>query len=424
LKRSLIWHRDLVRRARCPACGYHGDTKLLLETESTIEPYDLVTFATCSICSCIFQLNFIEPEYSTYNASPAALKFYVEQGAGLETLILPACIARTRLTRRYLEVGCGLGFGLDFARYTFGWDVRGIDPSPLAAEGRRLFNLHVESRYFTRTDAEGQPAYDCVAALEVLEHVPTPDEFLAALRLSLRPDGILILSTPHAGYIEFGVEKPGLLSVLTPGYHAVLYSPKSITLALRKAGFPDSQAITRGATLIAVAGKGASVLDLDNAFAPELYRAYLESRLSMAQPGSILETGFAYRLFKYLVNNGLYDEADIMIHRLAETLLRHYGIDVLNPHKLLADEARAGSFDDFISRLPACITGILYFNAMLRLNHAQDRGGALAFFYAAHVMAGIFRMVMSDVGIDDGETADLERSARDHIKIVLGWISQ
>jgi len=36
----------------------------------------------------------------------------------------------------------------------------------------------------------------------------------------------------------------------------------------------------------------------------------------------------------------------------------------------------------------------------------------------------VFRKAMRDFGVDDGETADLERSSRDHIKIVLGWMSQ
>jgi hypothetical protein len=61
---------------------------------------------------------------------------------------------------------------------------------------------------------------------------------------------------------------------------------------------------------------------------------------------------------------------------------------------------------------------------MLRLNHHEDRAGALAYFYATYVMAGIFRNAMKAFGIDDGETADLERSADKHIKIVLGWMSQ
>jgi 2-polyprenyl-3-methyl-5-hydroxy-6-metoxy-1,4-benzoquinol methylase len=395
----------------------------LLDTNSILDPYPRLTFAKCPRCGTVFQLDFTVPQYESYNASSASVKFYVEQGAGLESLVLPVCIARTRPIQSYLEVGCGFGFGLDFARHSFGWQVRGIDPSPIADQGRRIFGLPIEHRYLTQREAGGA-TYDAIAALEVLEHVDAPNGFLNILRDNLSPEGILILSTPDADYIEFGVEKPGLLSVLTPGYHAVLYTADSIKLALQKAGFSDVQVVVRGATLLAVAGTGASRISLDKAFDPNLYRAYLETRSSAAEPGSILEVGFTFRLFKHLVNNGLYADAEAVMPRLAEILMRRDGIDVLDPHRLLATEARPCSFEDFVSRLPACLAGVLFFNGMLRLNHHEDRAGALAYFYATHLMAGIFRKAMHDFGIDDGETADLERSARDHVKLVLGWMSQ
>src|SRR5205085_2742698 len=261
-ERTLTWHRDLKQPAQCPVCGYSGETRLLLDLDSIVEPNQRVTFARCPRCGSVFQLNVAAPYYENYFASPAAVKFYIEQGAGLETLVLPACIASARPIHRYLEIGCGLGFGLDFARHSFGWEVHGIDPSPLAAQGRDIFGLRIERRYFTRREA-GAATYDAIAALEVLEHIDSPDDFLSTLRTNLSPDGILMLSTPNADYIEFAVEKPGLLSVLTPGHHAVLYTAGSIKLALQNAGFSDTQVAVRGATLLAVAGKGAPAVDFD-----------------------------------------------------------------------------------------------------------------------------------------------------------------
>jgi SAM-dependent methyltransferase len=419
---TLIWHRDFRRPARCPVCGHHGETRLLLDISSKEVPNQQLTFAKCPRCGTVFQLDFAVPQYEEYNTSPVALKFYVEQGAGLETLVLPACIARSRPVDSYLEVGCGFGFGLDFARHSFGWRVRGIDPSPIADQGRKAFGLQIERSYLTRQDAGGV-GYDAIAAIEVLEHIDSPNEFLSVIKANLSPDGILVLSTPDADYIEFGVEKPGLLSVLSSGYHAVLYTADSMKIALQNAGFSETQVAVRGATLLAIAGAGASTVALDRAFDPNLYRAYLETRSSAAEPGSILKVGFSFRLFKYLVNNGLYADAEAVLSGLAETIRQRDGIDVLDPHRLLANEARPRSFEDFISRLPACLAGVLFFNGMLRLNHHEDRASALACFYAAHVMAGIFQRAMRDFGIDDGETAALERSARDHVKIVLGWMS-
>jgi 2-polyprenyl-3-methyl-5-hydroxy-6-metoxy-1,4-benzoquinol methylase len=175
-----------------------------------VVPYQQLTFVKCPCCGTVFQLDFAAPQYENYNASPAVMKFYVEQGAGLETLVLPACIARARPIHSYLEVGCGFGFGLDFARHSFGWEVRGIDPSPLADQGRKIFDLQIEQTYLTRQEAGGA-TYDAIAAIEVLEHVDLPHEFLSTLRDNLSPDGILILTTPDADYIEFGVDPTSAL---------------------------------------------------------------------------------------------------------------------------------------------------------------------------------------------------------------------
>lgn len=420
--RNLIWHRDRWQSANCPACDHIGDTRALLEIDSA-EPGQRITFAKCPKCRSIFQIGFSSPQYEEYQASPEALKFYLEQGAGLETLVLPACIAKTREVQVYLEVGCGFGFGLDFARHSFGWQVRGIDPSPIADAGREILGLPIEHRYLTQGVSDNS-TYGAIAALEVIEHIDSAKEFLSILRSNLSPSGILVISTPDADYIEFGVEKPGLLSILSPGYHAVLYTKESIRIALQRAGFTEIQVAVQGATLIALAGTGASKIALNAVFDQRLYRAYLEMRSLGTEHNSGLQVGFTYRLFKYLVNNGLYADAEPVLDRLAGVLKQRDGIDVLEPHRLLAAEAHPRTFEEFVSRLPACLAGILYFTAMLRLNHHRDRAGALSYFYATYVMAGIFRNAMKAFGIDDGETADLERSAAEHVKIVLGWMSQ
>src|SRR5437660_1592143 len=85
-----------------------------------------------------------------------------------------------RCVPRYLAVGGGFGVGLDFAQRAFGWEAHGIDPSPLAREGRRLLGIDIESRYLSAAGS-GTGSYDAIAALEVLEHVDKPYEFLSTL---------------------------------------------------------------------------------------------------------------------------------------------------------------------------------------------------------------------------------------------------
>ena len=443
-----IWHRSKTGQARCPVCEHEGEFPLLLDIDSLVPPYPQVSFASCPACGTVFQLDFKSPDYTlgsnigTGTDRSTALKFYLEQGAGLDTLVLPAFIARRRPGRRYIEIGCGFGFGLDFAHRALGFEARGVDPSPIAQEGTKLLGIDIASRYLTREDAERGGPSDAIAAVEVIEHIEKPYDFLAILKANLAADGMLILTTPDAGYIEFAVDKPSLLPVLGAGYHGVLFSRESLALALRKTGFSDVQIKVRGAGLFAVAGPGASTIDIDGAFDPEIYRTYLENRLtsfkrrSLLEAGlaylpfkrhakrTMLEVGFSYRLFKHHVNQGNYAEAKPVLRQLARILRARDGIDILDVHGLLTRvTARTWTFEDFVAGLPVCLASIMFFTAMLRLNHDGDRAGALAYFYATHVVAGIFREAMKTFGIDDGETADLEHVAREHIKLVLGWMS-
>jgi SAM-dependent methyltransferase len=413
-----IWHQGITRPGQCPICAHQGDVPILLSIDSTASANTQVTFATCPMCGTLFQLEFEAPRYESNDVLPIALKFYVEQGAGLDTLVMPAFVARERAAGRYLEIGCGFGFGLDFARCAFGWDVRGIDPSPIAQEGRRLLQVNIDSRYLSASDA-GRGNYDAIGALEVLEHIAQPHEFLKILRGQLSSAGIVILTTPDAEYVESGRDKPGLLNALTPGYHAFLLSRKSLELALRKVGFTEMQIVVRGATLLAVAGEGAAGINLDEVFDAAIYRQYLERRLETVEPPSILGIGLGYRLFKHLINTNSLAAAEPLQLRLAKTLRERDGIDILDPHRLLGELARSWKFEDYIERLPACLVGLLYFSGILRLNGADDPQGAAAYLYATHVLARIFRNAMREFGIDDGETGDLEIQARRHLKIVL-----
>lgn len=101
--------------------------------------------------------------------------------------------ARADEPRTILEIGCGEGSLL--ARLAERWpkaEVRGFDLSPAAVETaarRGLTALVGEAR-----DATG--THDLIVSFAVLEHVPSPGRFLAALRERLSEGGILVIAQP------------------------------------------------------------------------------------------------------------------------------------------------------------------------------------------------------------------------------------
>ena len=98
-----------------------------------------------------------------------------------------------------LDVGCGAGLLCEpLAR--LGGEVTGVDAS---AENVGVASAHGEGagldiRYIAGELATlGIGRFDLVTSLEVVEHVADKARFLADLAASVRPDGLLVLSTPN-----------------------------------------------------------------------------------------------------------------------------------------------------------------------------------------------------------------------------------
>ena len=116
-------------------------------------------------------------------------------------------------TDSVLDVACGKGYGsaiLASAAKT----VVGIDLNETSLDlARRHFiqpNLTFQNQDVMKADQLGQ-RFDVITAYEIIEHLDAKDtdQFLAALKNSLKPGGKLLLSTPnHEVVLKAGVEVP------------------------------------------------------------------------------------------------------------------------------------------------------------------------------------------------------------------------
>lgn len=131
--------------------------------------------------------------YSDYDRLNASKKFK----------IFLDFIAEENITGRFLDVGCAFGLLLEEAAPFFD-EVFGCDVSEFAIEKARQrypdFNFDV-------VDIQGSMPYpdesfDCIAAMDVLEHTDSFEESFQNLMVKLKRGGYLMLSTPLDSWVR------------------------------------------------------------------------------------------------------------------------------------------------------------------------------------------------------------------------------
>lgn len=158
--------------------------------------------------------------------------------------------ARAQLAgRRVLDVGCGGGL-LSEALTRSGATVVGIDMAPAMIEVAQLHahesGLNIDYRLSSAeqfaASRAGEPGFDLITCMELIEHVPDPARLLAALARLLRPGAELFVSTVNRNLRSFLFAIVGaeyVLRLLPRGTHeyARLLRPSELDAMARAQGF-------------------------------------------------------------------------------------------------------------------------------------------------------------------------------------------
>jgi len=395
----------------CPNCGAEVGKPVLgrVNWQTPDHPARSMRILRCPACTCCFYDNQSPPDY----ADPVMLEsgrqeFYLQQGAGVGLITAPL----TRIARPpgsiYLEVGCGFGFGLDFALRARAWQGRGIDPAGISELGARLLGVPVTLDYFTPGMVAAQSC-DVIMGSEVIEHVKSPPAFVRDLRAALKPDGVLILTTPDGAEIGRDVPVGVLVPLLSPGLHLVFQNAGSLERLLRDAGFTEVVVERDGLSLIAYASAVPLRLEADPARRRALYRGYLADRAAGLSADDELFFAFAGRALMESVNDGDFATAGRVWPSLAAALKSRHRIE---PDVIAALPAEEGSSLGALARaMPINLGGILLARTYWRISTGIPRAAVRRQFEAAAAAARAVLLALGALAMQDGNAEDVEWTA-------------
>jgi 2-polyprenyl-3-methyl-5-hydroxy-6-metoxy-1,4-benzoquinol methylase len=238
---------------RCVLCGS--------ARSKTLYSFDETDVVECVGCGLVYASRVPPPEELNVKYS----KEYFEEfyGSGSETAAGAGAGVMKRLELRLprkgklLDVGCGAGDYL-MAGLESGWAPVGVDVSRHAVEMARsrkltVFEGTLESMRFD------PDSFDAAISIHSIEHQTDPVAMLREIHRTLRPGGILFVSTPNIGgasAIREGKEWNGLRI----GQHFFFFTRGTLQRAAEKAGFRildiESQpSIVSGTTVDRALGK-------------------------------------------------------------------------------------------------------------------------------------------------------------------------
>jgi len=151
-----------------------------------------------------------------------------------------------------LDIGCATGTLLDFLRGR-GWRVTGIEISPCAEYGRKARNLDIKSLPLEENHFEAD-SFNAVFASHLIEHLNDPFDFLCEVRRVLKNDGYFFVTTPNIDSFQERLLKGRWRSAIFD--HLYLFSKKTLTLLLEKAGFVTEELHTWGGLAEGLAPRG------------------------------------------------------------------------------------------------------------------------------------------------------------------------
>lgn len=369
-------------------------------------------FVACRSCETVFdEARLLNANYTGTNTAytESDVKFYVEYAASIDSFaVLIGVLASAMGMRpadapplRVLDVGTAFGFAVALARDA-GWDAYGVEPSRFGELGAQLLDVPIVPGYL---DAAGfaPGSFDGLLMSDVIEHVPDPHALLRSALALLKPEGVLLLTTPNSEVVTQALEQD-VTDVLSPGYHLIIFSPAGMQQVLNDLGlgevrFSFEHGVSGRKTMQVLVARTPGVLPQELSW-PQIraeattraddYLARLIARKEQLGQNDMLYRGGLFRLMEKKIAQQAYPEAQALLQRLEAA-------DGVSDWSIAAQDRLAKlDFPALVQAIPAYAGMARYAAGLLALEYQQTPAQAIQEFaraarlFAIEHQTGIF----------------------------------
>jgi 2-polyprenyl-3-methyl-5-hydroxy-6-metoxy-1,4-benzoquinol methylase len=258
---------SLFEYRNCPNCG-HDDFEVLFESNMKTDDFNVLfdykmeghdcqeemegylvpgkewgRHVKCQNCHLIY----MNPMEKVSKTNEYYFKAKNTHAPTIRESYLKTAESQVRLIQKYatgknlLDVGCAQGFFLynaSKAEYT----SKGIEISQdAAAYAIREFGLDIEAKPFEELRFP-ENHFDVVTLWQVLEHVPYPLTVLKEVQRILKPEGLLVVSTPNIEGIPARILRRKWWDIKR--LHINQFSTRTLTDILQNAGFTNTSSVS------------------------------------------------------------------------------------------------------------------------------------------------------------------------------------
>jgi SAM-dependent methyltransferase len=225
--------------APCPLCSARKTLVLFKFNFSKWQKASKTWLRKCRCCGLLF--NWPRPTRAEIKSFYGS-NYYVFKRNDADTFqrLIPIYARTVRMVeglvnkKMALDIGCAGGHLLAIMR-AVGWDAHGVEISPEASDyARDRWNVPVFTGSIEEFSGQGK-LFSLITAIDVLEHVPNPHDFLKAIAKVSEPGAYLVVDTPNAG--AFHIKAMGATWRGFNPFHIQLFTVDSLRALSEPLGF-------------------------------------------------------------------------------------------------------------------------------------------------------------------------------------------